>query len=64
MSEYVQFGLAMILMVAILIGSYWFVIYSPAGRSMTGQKDEERPNARRVPGRGGSDRRDDGPTGR
>jgi len=52
----------MVLMVAILIGSYWFVIYSPAGRSMSGQKDDERPNARRVPGRE-NDRRSGGTSG-
>lgn len=66
MSEYIQFGIAMALMVAILIGSYWFVIYSPAGRSVTGQKDEDRPTARRSPGRGpsGRDGSGDDPPGR
>jgi ABC-type branched-subunit amino acid transport system permease subunit len=62
LSEYIQFAAAMVLMVAILIGSYWFVIYSPAGRSMSGQKDDERPNARRVPGRE-NDRRSGGTSG-
>jgi hypothetical protein len=59
LSEYLQFILAMVLMVAILIGSYWFVIYSPAGRNVAGRdqdddtggrrRDDERPQARRVP---------------
>ena len=29
LSEYVQFVGAMVLMVAFLIGSYWFVLYAP-----------------------------------
>ncbi len=32
-SEYVEFALAMIMFVAILIGSYWFVVRGP-GRYM------------------------------
>jgi hypothetical protein len=59
LSEYLQFLLAMVLMVAILIGAYWFVIYSPAGRNVAGRdrddepggrrRGTERPEARRVP---------------
>jgi hypothetical protein len=59
LSEYIQFAAAMILMIVILIGSYWFVIYSPAGRSIAGrdggeernedERPDERPDARRVP---------------
>ena len=33
MSEYVQFAAAMVLFIAILIGSYWFVLYSPGSPS-------------------------------
>ena len=39
MSEYVQFAGAMVLMVAILIGSYWFVLYAPGS---PGRRDRER----------------------
>lgn len=39
MSEYIQFAAAMALMVAILIGSYWFVIYSPKGPSASGRAE-------------------------
>lgn len=31
MSEYVQFGLAMALMIALMIGSYWFVLAPSQG---------------------------------
>ncbi|MDQ4001285.1 MAG: hypothetical protein M3283_09855 [Actinomycetota bacterium] len=33
MSEYVQLAGAMVLFIAILIGSYWFVLYSPGSPS-------------------------------
>ena len=29
LSEYLQFALLMVLFVAVLLGSYWFVLYSP-----------------------------------
>jgi len=53
----------MILMIVILIGSYWFVIYSPAGRAVAGRdggeerNEDERPDARRVPSRENRDDR-------
>ena len=46
MSEYVQFAGAMALMVAILIGSYWFVLYAP---DSPGRRQRERA-AQRVRG--------------
>jgi len=39
LSEYVQFVGAMGLMVAFLIGSYWFVLYAPGS---PGQRQRER----------------------
>ncbi len=39
LSEYVQFVIAMALMVAFLIGSYWFVMYSPGS---PGRRQRER----------------------
>lgn len=39
LSEYVQFIGAMVLMVAILIGSYWFVLYAPGS---PGRRQRER----------------------
>lgn len=39
MPEYVQFVLAMIFFVVVLIGSYWFVLYTPEA---TGQREEQR----------------------
>jgi hypothetical protein len=42
-SEYVQFAAAMVLFIAILIGSYWFVLYSPGSPS---QRQREREAAR------------------
>ena len=39
LSEYVQFAGAMVLMIATLIGSYWFVLYSPES---TGRREERR----------------------
>ena len=41
MSEYVQFGLAMALMIALLIGSYWFVL-SPSRGEKQQEKESER----------------------
>ncbi len=42
LSEYVQFVIAMVLMVLFLIGSYWFVIYAPGspGRRQREQQAE------------------------
>ena len=45
MSEYVQFAGAMVLMLAMLIGAYWFVLYAPGspGRSQNERaKERER----------------------
>lgn len=39
MSEYLQFVLMMIFFIAVLIGSYWFVLYSPEA---TGHREEQR----------------------
>ena len=39
LSEYVQFVIAMVLMVAFLIGSYWFVLYAPGS---PGRRQRER----------------------
>ncbi len=39
LSEYVQFVGAMVLMVAFLIGSYWFVLYAPGS---PGRRQRER----------------------
>ncbi|HKH75903.1 MAG TPA: hypothetical protein VKA51_02985 [Rubrobacteraceae bacterium] len=50
MSEYVQFVIAMVLMVAFLIGSYWFVLYapgSPGRRQRERQAELERGSERR-----------------
>ena len=50
LSEYVQFVGAMVLMLAFLIGSYWFVLYAPGspGRRQREQQDErERGSERR-----------------
>ena len=41
MSEYVQFGLAMALMIALLLGSYWFVL-SPSRAEKQQEKESER----------------------
>jgi len=43
LSEYLQFAVLMVLFVLILLGSYWFVLYSP-GAPSRGQ--EERQEAR------------------
>ena len=42
LSEYVQFVGAMVLMLAFLIGSYWFVLYAPGspGRRQREQQAE------------------------
>jgi hypothetical protein len=40
LSEYVQFVGAMILFIAILTGSYWFVLYSP-GSPSRGDRERE-----------------------
>ena len=50
LSEYVQFVGAMVLMLAFLIGSYWFVLYapgSPGRRQMEQQVERERGSERR-----------------
>ena len=50
LSEYVQFVIAMVLMVAFLIGSYWFVLYapgSPGRRQREWQAERERGSERR-----------------
>ena len=50
LSEYVQFVGAMVLMVAFLIGSYWFVLYapgSPGRRQREQQVERERGSERR-----------------
>jgi cbb3-type cytochrome oxidase subunit 3 len=39
LSEYAQFVGAMVLMVAFLIGSYWFVLYAPGS---PGRRQRER----------------------
>jgi hypothetical protein len=43
LSEYVQFAGVMILFIAILIGSYWFVLYSPCS---PGREQKERQSER------------------
>jgi hypothetical protein len=58
-SEYLQFAAAMVLMVAILIGSYWFVIYSPKSPSASGRA-EHRQQQQREGDEGG--RRSDDPS--
>jgi hypothetical protein len=45
LSEYVQFVGAMVLFIAILIGSYWFVLYSPGSPSRE-QKERQSERAR------------------
>jgi hypothetical protein len=50
LSEYMQFVGAMVLMVAFLIGSYWFVLYapgSPGRRQRERQAERERGSERR-----------------
>jgi hypothetical protein len=50
LSEYVQFVGAMVLMVAFLSGSYWFVLYapgSPGRRQRERQAERERGSERR-----------------
>ena len=42
MSEYVQFGLAMALMIAILIGSYWFVLAPSRGEKQQAKESERK----------------------
>lgn len=42
MSEYVQFGLAMALMVALLLGSYWFVLSSSSKGERQQSKESDR----------------------
>ena len=42
-TEYLQFAGAMVLMVGILIGSYWFVYVPNGGDSASGNDDRERP---------------------
>ncbi len=44
MSEYVQFGLAMALMLAILIGSYWFVLSPSRGEKQQAKESEQKAN--------------------
>ena len=41
LSEYVQFAAAMVLFIAILIGSYWFVVFGPNRSEGRRQRDEE-----------------------
>ena len=45
MSEYVQFGEAMILFIAILIGSYFFVLTSPGARENETPSERDRENS-------------------
>ncbi len=50
LSEYVQFAVAMVLMVLFLIGSYWFVLYapgSPGQRQRENQAERERGSGQR-----------------
>ena len=47
MSEYVQFTGAMVLMVAALIGSYWFVLYAPGRPQRERATGRERGSERR-----------------
>lgn len=42
MSEYIQFGLAMALMVALLLGSYWFVLSSSSRSERQQSKESDR----------------------
>jgi cbb3-type cytochrome oxidase subunit 3 len=46
-SEYVQFAGTMVLFLAILIGSYWFVLYSPGSPSRR-QREREATREREV----------------
>jgi hypothetical protein len=43
LSEYVQFAGAMVLFIGILLGSYWFVLYSPES---TARREERRRDER------------------
>jgi hypothetical protein len=40
LSEYVQFGLAMALMIALLLGSYWFVLSPSRGEKQQAKESE------------------------
>ncbi len=42
LSEYLQFAVLMVLFVLILLGSYWFVLYSPGAPS---RRQEDRQEA-------------------
>ena len=42
-TEYLQFAGALVLLLGILIGSYWFVYVPNRGGSNTGSDDRERP---------------------
>ena len=42
MSEYVQFGLAMTLMLGLLIGSYWFVLAPSRAEAQQAKESERR----------------------
>ena len=44
MSEYVQFGLAMALMLALLIGSYWFVLSPSRGERQQSKESDQKAN--------------------
>jgi hypothetical protein len=45
LSEYVQFGEAMVLFIAILIGSYFFVLTSPGARENETPSERDRENS-------------------
>ena len=42
MSEYAQFGLAMTLMIALLVGSYWFVVAPSRGEKQRSKASDQR----------------------
>ncbi len=44
MSEYIQFGLAMALMIALLLGSYWFVLSPSRGEKQQSKKSDQKSN--------------------
>ena len=44
MSEYVQFGLAMVLIIGLLLGSYWFVLSPSQGEKQQAKESDRKAN--------------------
>ena len=42
LSEYVQFGLAMALMIGLLLGSYWFVLSPSRGEKQQSKESDQK----------------------